>query len=271
MRRLKLILQYDGTRYSGWQKQNGSATLQESLEKTITKLTRETVTLQGASRTDAGVHALGQVAHFDDAGRFPLGKYAQALNALLPDDVAVISAEEVPATFHARFDAQAKWYRYRVRNLSRKTIFNRSYAWQITVPLDLQKMQQAAASFIGEHDFTSFKTFSSQNRDTSNLRTISKLDIAQKGEEILFDIEGNGFLYKMVRGMVGSLVEVGRGKFPPEWIREVLEKRDRPAAGPNAPAHGLFLMQVYYAAGEVAKRIDFSHSNLISFVDFSEL
>lgn len=245
MRRIKLVLQYDGTGYSGWQRQPGATTIQGELEKALEQVTQEKIETFGASRTDAGVHALGQTVHFDDAGKFNLKQYLPALNSVLPDQIGVVSAQKVSNDFHARFDPEKKWYRYHIFCGRNKPIFRKNAAY-LVVPLDLKAMQEAASYLVGEHDFTSFKTLTEENKDQNAVRTLFDIDIKRGGEEVLIDIWGNGFLYKMVRGLVGTLVEVGRGKEEPKWVKKVLKAKDRQKGGKNMPPEGLFLMQVFY-------------------------
>ncbi len=249
MRRVKLGIQYEGTEYSGWQRQAGARTVQGELEKALRELTQEEIETFGASRTDAGVHALGEVAHFDDSGKFPLERYVLALNSLLPEDIGILSAEEVSANFHARFDPIKKWYRYHIYVGKEKPVFQRRTALHITIPLNIEAMQKAGAYLIGKHDFTSFKTLTPGNQEQEAIRTLFRVDVKKEGEMVLFDIEGDGFLYKMVRGIVGTLLEVGRGKETPAWVKKGLEARDRQKTGANLPPEGLFLMQIFYKKG----------------------
>lgn len=250
MRRFKLILQYNGSGYSGWQRQQSGKTVQGELESALFKITGESITSFGASRTDKGVHALGQTVHFDDKGRFPTEQYLRALNAVLPEDIGVVSVEEVSATFHARFDAKKKWYRYFIYNSAKKPVFLRDMATHESFPLNFPAMTEAAKHLIGTHDFTSFKTLSDENLNQDPVRTLMRLDLSRSGDWIWFDLEGDGFLYKMVRGVIGTLAEVGRGRQNAGWVREVLAARDRQKAGPNFPGTGLYLMQVFYSEEE---------------------
>ena len=249
MRRVKLVIQYEGTHYSGWQRQPGANTVQGELEKALRELTQEAIETFGASRTDAGVHALGQVAHFDDAGKFPIERYQPALNALLPEDIGVLSAQEVSQNFHARFDPVKKWYRYYIYVGKEKPIFQRRTAIQIRAPLNIEAMQKAGAYLVGTHDVTSFKSLTPDNQEKDSVRTLFRVDVKKEEAMVIVDIEGDGFLYKMVRGIVGTLLEVGKGKETPEWVKTVLEARDRQKAGANLPPEGLFLMEIFYKKG----------------------
>ncbi len=246
MRRIKLVLQYDGTNYSGWQRQTNALTIQEELEKALELITNKKIETFGSSRTDAGVHALGQTVHFDDDGTFPVLKYVSALNSTLPDEIGVLSAVEVDPKFHARFDPVKKWYRYHIYCGKPKPIFKSRTSAHLLYPLDLDAMREAAQHLIGKHDFTSFKSLTEENKEQDGVRTLFDIEIKRGGEMVLVDIWGDGFLYKMVRGLVGTLVEVGRGKETSDWAKKALEAKDRRKAGKNMPAEGLFLMQVFY-------------------------
>lgn len=249
MRRIKLVIQYDGTDYSGWQRQPGKNTIQGEIDKAISTLTDETIVTVGASRTDAGVHALGQTAHFDDSGKFDLTRYKHALNSILPDDIGIVSVEAVDPNFHARFDPVKKWYRYYIYKGDLKPVLQLRTSVAVAYSLNIEKMKEAAFMLEGKHDFTSFKTVTDQNLDQGAERTLFRCEVHKDGEMILFDIEGDGFLYKMVRALVGTLIEVGRGKEKPGWVKSVLEAQDRQKAGPNMPPQGLFLMEVFYKKG----------------------
>jgi len=244
-RNIRLVIEYDGTRYGGWQRQKNSITIQQRLEEAIEKIVHEHVNVIGAGRTDAGVHALAQVANFRTTSRIPAAKFVSATNAHLPKDIAVRGADEVPLDFHARYDAQARHYRYTILNDPVRTAIGRSYAYRVWPPLDLGPMQEAAHGLLGEHDFSAFETESSPERQS--VRRIERADLSRAGPYVLFDVVGNAFLYNMVRAIVGTLIQVGRGKITPHEFQDVLATRDRTFAGPNVPAHGLCLVQVRYA------------------------
>ncbi len=249
MRTIKLTLAYDGTAYAGWQVQSpGHVAVQEMLEKAIFRVTGEKVRVMASGRTDAGVHALGQVASFRTASRLPGDVLVRALNANLPDDVAMLQAVDVAGGFHATLDAVRKRYRYVIHNAPVRDVFRRGHAWHCPVPLDMESMDRAARPLVGTHDFSSFQTAGSR-RQTS-VRTIFDLAVKRgEGESrclILLEVEGDGFLYNMVRTIVGTLVQIGLGNRPESWVAEVLAARDRRTAGRTAPAHGLFLVEVRY-------------------------
>lgn len=245
---LKLTVAYDGTAYSGWQIQPNLPTVQGTLAEAWQAITGEAITLTASGRTDAGVHALGQVVGLATASNLPPERLRQGLNAKLPDDIVVLSVEAAPANFHATHDALQKLYRYQIHNSRVRPLLDRRYRWHLPQPLDVAAMQAAAALLVGRHDFASFETTGSER--SSTVRTLSHVGVGQggpAGTEIDIDVCGDGFLYNMVRGIAGTLVEVGRGAREPEWTTEVLAARDRRAAGPNAPALGLVLMRVDYA------------------------
>jgi tRNA pseudouridine38-40 synthase len=246
--KLKLVIAYDGAAYAGWQVQKTGTGVQEKVEGALAKLFPRQPRLHSASRTDTGVHALGMVAHFEvPAGEFKMSahKLALALNAWLPQDVRVVSAARAPEKFHARFDATGKQYRYFVWNHTAMNPLRRHTAWQVTRPLDVPAMRAAAPLLVGRHDFKSFAA--SRNYEmASTVRTLARCDIRKSGRLLTFVIEGDGFLYKMCRGIVGTLVQIGLGKFPPGEIRRMLAKKDRRVAGMTAPAQGLVLWKVFY-------------------------
>jgi tRNA pseudouridine38-40 synthase len=255
MSSFKLTLAYDGTEFSGWQAQPERRTVQGELERAWREITGETVRLQVAGRTDAGVHAAGQVASVESATRIPLEALTLGLNAKLPEDVAVRSVELAPDGFHATHDAKRKRYRYTLYNDSRRPVFLRRYVWHIPTPLDIAAMNAAAQLLVGTHDFVSFQSTGSEREST--VRTIFAASVrqgraGQGGADVeadslvLIEVEGDGFLYNMVRAIAGTLVDVGRGKRASEWIAEVIAARDRCAAGQTAPAHGLTLLHVQY-------------------------
>lgn len=249
--KLKLIIAYDGTAYEGWQVQKIGTGVQEKVEAALAKLFPSAPRVHSSSRTDTGVHALGMAAHLEvpRAGiRMTPRKLLLALNAHLPEDVRVMAVARVSEKFHARFDARGKQYRYFVWNHAAMNPLLRATAWHVTRPLDLKAMRAAALLFVGRHDFQSFAANPGYKKE-STVRTLTRCDIKKSGLQLTFIIEGDGFLYKMCRGIVGTLVQVGLGKFPAEEIKTMLAKRDRRVAGMTAPAHGLVLWKVFYRKG----------------------
>ena len=271
----RVVLAYDGTDFVGWQRQAAGVSVQGLLEEALRELDERDVAVTGAGRTDAGVHALGQVAAFSIERPLTTDAVVRALNARLPDAVRVLSAEEALPSFHARFDARAKSYRYRICNADVISPFERRYAWHVPGALDGAAMRAAAQMLEGVHDFAAFQSTGSNVRTTEREIFSSRLQIADcrlqidwaiKSAEsaesaesaicnsqsaiIAYEITGSGFLRHMVRAIVGSIVEVGRGRHPPEWMAEVLASRDRGRAGPTAPAGGLFLVSVTYGVVE---------------------
>lgn len=244
MANIKLRLQYDGTCYHGWQAQKNLRTLQGQIVASIKKMTGEEVNLIGASRTDKGVHALGQVANFHTTTSIGAPAFLKGLNSLTPEDILILEAKVVPEDFNARFCAKSKIYVYQIFNAPRPSIYHRRFCWFLHSSLDLLAMRKAARYLIGEHDFKSFQTGSSNSQ--SSVRTIYSLHITQKRSFIWIFIKANAFLYRMVRNIVGTLVEVGQKKRKAEEIISILAARDRKVAGNTAPACGLFLLRVYY-------------------------
>jgi len=247
--KFKLTVAYDGTAYEGWQVQKIGTGVQEKLEAALAKLFSSQPRVHGSSRTDAGVHALGMVAHFEVPRaefKMPLRKLPLALNAWLPEDIRVLAAARVPARFHARFDATGKQYRYFVWNQPGMNPLLRHTAWHVPRKLDLAAMRAAARRFVGKHDFRSFAANPGYAR-RSTVRTLTRCDLRRSGALLTFILEGDGFLYKMCRGIVGTLVQVGLGRYTAADIPRMLAGRDRRAAGMNAPAHGLVLWKVFYA------------------------
>jgi tRNA pseudouridine38-40 synthase len=246
--KFKLIIAYDGTGYEGWQLQKIGTGVQEKVEAALAKLFPSAPRVHSSSRTDTGVHALGMVAHFEVSpaeAKFSSRKLVLAVNAHLPEDVRVMSATRVPEKFHARFDARGKQYRYLVWNHAVMNPLLRITAWHVPRKLDLELMRTAARLFVGKHDFQSFTANPGYTRE-STVRTLTRCEIKRSGAQLTFVIEGDGFLYKMCRGIVGTLVQVGLGKFPANQVGVMLAKRDRRVAGMTAPAHGLVLWKVYY-------------------------
>lgn len=244
---LKLIVAYDGTAYSGWQFQPDKPTVQGALEATWQSLTQETLRVTAAGRTDAGVHALGQAVGLATETRLTNEDLHRGLNALLPEDIAVVTVEDARENFHATYDAVGKRYRYHIHNSRSPSVFTRHYAWHYPQPLDAIAMHAAGQGLIGRHDFSSFETAGSERPDS--IRTIHELVVCRGKDEIdriTIDVAGDGFLYNMVRTIVGTLVEVGTTKREVTWPAEVLTARDRRNAGQTAPPHGLFLVTVDY-------------------------
>lgn len=252
MRHLRLVVQYDGTHYAGFQVQPDRPTVQGALEQALGKLLGETVRITGASRTDAGVHACGQVVTFTTENVIPLERIVPALNAALPRDIAAMGADEVPEEFHPRFRALRKQYLYRILNRPLPSPFIGRYAWHVPQTLDPDAMQQAAAVLVGEHDFAAFRAAGGSAKTT--VRDLHELTVRrnddrtmrQHGEIIEISVSGNAFLYMMVRIIVGTLVEVGLGKLTPQQVQEILQSRDRDRAGATAPPQGLTLMRIEY-------------------------
>jgi tRNA pseudouridine38-40 synthase len=244
MRNLKLLLAYDGTDFSGWQRQRDRRTVQQVLEEAIGELTGVLPSTNASGRTDAGVHALGQVVHFFTAAEHTPEVFVKALNAMLPPDIRMKQAWDVPQSFHATFDAKTKLYRYVIDNGPIADPFQLRYADHVYQALDIEAMNRGAAALIGRHDFHSFET-NWPNR-TSSVRTITHLAISRMGRFVWIDVEADGFLYNMVRSITGTLVLVGLGRRPKGWVAEALAAEDRSAAGPTAPPQGLFLVRVNY-------------------------
>ena len=244
-RTIKLTLQYDGTDYVGWQRQAEGVSIQGLLEDALKPIEGAAVTVHGAGRTDAGVHALGQVASVTLTATIDATILARALNAVLPLDVRVASAEVMPDDFHARFSATGKTYRYRIVNGPIASPFVRRYVWHVTPKLDLDAMRQASRVLVGTHDFAAFQ--GTGTTVASTFRTIRRLEIAGlKRSGLQIEIEGDGFLRHMVRNIAGTLVEIGLGRWPADAMPNILASRDRSRAGTTAPAHGLFLVEVRY-------------------------
>ena len=244
MRRIKLTVAYDGTNYCGWQLQPNGVTIEEILNGTLSELLKEPVCVIGASRTDSGVHALGNVAVFDTESRIPGEKLCYAVNQKLPEDIRVLESEEVPLDWHPRKQNSVKTYEYKILNCRISVPTRRLYAHFCYYSLDVEKMRQGAAYLLGEHDFKSF--CSNKRMKKSTVRRIDQIGIHADGTKVVFTYTGNGFLYNMVRILTGTLLEVGLGKRRPEEMKAVLEARNREAAGATAPPEGLFLMQVEY-------------------------
>jgi tRNA pseudouridine38-40 synthase len=263
-RNLKVILSYDGSEFAGWQVQPGLPTIQGTLASAIGRLTGEKVLPQGSGRTDAGVHALAQVASFITSSTIPVGNWIKALNDILPASIRVLEVSEIAPDFHARKSARAKTYRYRIYRGAICPPFLARYVWHYPYPLDEDAMMQAAAVVVGEHDFVSFAAVdpervarlnhdhgghggSQRQVESSNVRTVFCSAWVRENDELIYTIRGNGFLHHMVRNLVGTFLLVGKGTLTAENVQRILAKRDRAAAGPTAPAQGLYLMNVEYS------------------------
>lgn len=245
MKRIKLTVAYDGTNYCGWQIQPNGVTVQEILEGALSELLKEEIHIMGASRTDAGVHALGNVAVFDTGARMPGDKYSYALNTRLPADIRIQESREVSSDFHPRFAKTVKTYEYRILNRRFPDPTRRLYSFFYYYPLDEERMRRGAAYLVGEHDFKSFCNVRTQAEST--VRRVYDIQVERDaGDVITIRIRGNGFLYNMVRIIAGTLLKTGMGQMEPEAVRTALEARDRQAAGPTAPARGLTLVGIEY-------------------------
>jgi tRNA pseudouridine38-40 synthase len=247
LRNIRLTLQYDGTNYFGWQRQASTcATIQTIVEKTLGNILQEKVHIIAAGRTDTGVHARQQIANFKTSNLISLLKLKHALNSLLPDDIRVAAISIVPLNFHSRFNAREKTYQYTILNRPYADVFFRNLVYHYGIAkLDISRMRAAARLLVGRHDFTSFRA-TGTNRSKSNVRMIKRINISQKDGLIVIQVTGEGFLYKMVRGIAGTLIEIGRGKLPIQSIRSILSAKNRTHAGPTAPASGLCLLRVKY-------------------------
>ncbi|MFQ5780048.1 MAG: tRNA pseudouridine(38-40) synthase TruA [Nitrospiria bacterium] len=241
---IKLTMAYDGTYYHGWQRQSRLTTIQGTLERALRRLTGRSIRLNGAGRTDAGVHAFGQVAHFVSATPFDMRGWVRALNALLPDDVVVHSAETVPDAFHARFSAKGKTYAYFIHNGERRSPHCRRTAWFVPYKLNPHKMRAAAKVLIGDHDFTSFCASNGEGR--GRRVCLKRIRIEKREDQITITLEAPRFLQYMVRNIVGLLVEIGKGRRRVDEVSTILKSKDRRMAGPTAPPQGLFLVKVAY-------------------------
>lgn len=244
MKRYLCTIAYDGTQFNGYQIQPQGRTVQAELETALKNMHKQPVKVTASGRTDASVHAKGQVIHFDSSLNIPVGKWEIALNRLLPEDIAVHRVEQVANSFHARFDAVGKEYRYFLRLSQEKDPFTRFYQYHYPHPLDLCAMEEASNHFIGTHDFTSFCSAKTEVQD--KVRTINEISLTKQEDTLMIRFVGNGFLYNMIRILVGTLLEVGSGKRTPETMSELLAARDRNVAGKTAPPHGLYLWEVFY-------------------------
>lgn len=244
MSRIRLIIQYDGSEYAGWQRQANHMTVQQRIEEALAKLTGKHTGITGASRTDAGVHARGQVAHFDTDASIPPQRYWLALNTHLPPDIRIVDSYAVDPDFHARFHARRKQYTYRIYNAPCAPAIGRQYMWHVIPPLDAEKMHLAAQQIVGAHDFTACMASGGESKDF--VRTMDLASVTQEGNVLTFTIQGNGFLYNMVRILAGTLCYIGYDKLPPECITRALESGNRLDLGITAPPQGLTLEWVEY-------------------------
>lgn len=244
LRHFALKLEYDGTHFFGWQFQGAGRTVQAEIEAVLKSVVGHRVVVHGSGRTDSGVHALAQIASFRVRTRLTARNFLRALNGMLPDDVAVLDVWETDPSFHARFSAKSKTYRYRVLNRRPRSALDRAYSWRVKIPVELEPMRAAALELVGTHDFRAFCSEPATRFTTT--RTVYRLELERTGDYIIFTIEADGFLYNMVRTIVGTLLLVGTGKMSLESFRDVIRSRDRRLAGPTAPAHGLFLVEVRY-------------------------
>ncbi|MDP2939128.1 MAG: tRNA pseudouridine(38-40) synthase TruA [Candidatus Omnitrophota bacterium] len=254
MRNIKLTLEYEGTNFCGWQTQKVRSqksevrsqrrTVQETLENALKRILNEKIKLIGSGRTDSGAHALGQVANFKTNSRLSVADIKRALNAVLPADIAIKKIEEAPSDFHSRFDVKSKIYRYTILNSPIRSVMQRNFYYFYPYKLNLNAMRQAARLLLGRKDFKSFQV--SDKRYRSSKRHIKNISLKKEGNFINFDIEADGFLYKMVRSIVGTLMEVGQGKLKPKDLQKILIQKNRKFAGPTVPAKGLTLVKVIY-------------------------
>ncbi len=245
MRRIRLVVAYDGTNYCGWQIQPNGITIEEVLNRELSRITGEKIQVIGASRTDSGVHALGNVAVFDTESRIPPERFSYALNQRLPEDIVAARSEEVPQDWHPRYqDKIRKTYEYHIYNAKTPDPLKRKYATFVSFPLDIGKMREAAEYLVGEHDFASFCNIRTNALNT--VRTVEEASIVKDGADITVRVRGDGFLYNMVRIIAGTLIRVGRGFYAPERVKEILEEKERTAAGVTAPPNGLVLVGIEY-------------------------
>ena len=244
MRNIKLTIEYDGKDFYGWQKQPNKLNIQGEIEKAIYNITKEEVDLIGSGRTDAGVHALGQIANFKTNSNISIEKLPLAINSQLKNSIIIKKAEVVDERFHSRYNAKQKTYRYIINNSQCGTAIYRNLEYCFPIELDVEKMKEATKYFEGEHDFKAFK--SSGTSGKNSVRTIYKAIVKKEGERIIIELTGNGFLYNMVRIISGTLLEVGMGKIAPDEIENIIESKDRQKAGKTLPAHGLYLVEVLY-------------------------
>lgn len=246
MRNIKLTIEYDGREYNGWQKQPTHLNIQGEIERAIQNVTGKEVELIGSGRTDAGVHAFGQVANFKIDSEFPIEKMPIAFNSQLKKSIRIKKAEEVSEEFHSRYDCHRKTYAYIIENSDQGSAIYRNLTYHVPQILDVENMKKAASYLVGKHDFSSFK--SSGTSSKSSIRTIYEAQVIKEQERVVIQLTGNGFLYNMVRIISGTLVEVGLGNIKPEQMKEIIESKDRQQAGKTLPAHALYLMDVDYTS-----------------------
>lgn len=244
MRNIKLIIEYDGKKFGGWQKQPNKLNIQGEIEKAIEEITGEAVELNASGRTDAGVHSLGQTANFKTNSEIDISKMAIAINSKLKQSIRIIKAEEVDEKFHARYSCKGKKYKYVINNSKYGSAIYRDLEYHMPIKLNVEAMQKGIKYFEGEHDFKGFKASGTSSK--SSVRTIYSAKVIEDGERIIIELEGNGFLYNMVRIISGTIVDVGLGKIKPEEIPEIIESKDRTRAGKTLPPQGLYLVEVYY-------------------------
>jgi len=243
MPRIRLVIQYDGTNYVGWQTQPNGIAVQQVIEKELAKLTGERTVLHASGRTDSGVHALAQVAHFDASSRIPADKFCYALNTGLPRDIRIVYSDMAEG-FHSRFDVEKKHYRYTVHNAPHAGAFTRNTALHVHYPLNFELMHKAAEDILGEHDFVAFKSTGTELEST--VRTIYSSAWSREGDLLYYDVSGSGFMYNMVRILVGTMLDIGMGRREADAMKKALQSGDRKDAGATAPAHGLMLYRVEY-------------------------
>lgn len=244
IRNIKLIIEYDGTNYSGWQRQSNATCIQEAIEKAIFKITSENVEVFGASRTDKGVHAKAFIANFHTESSIIGSKFKMAINSKLPDDITIINSEEVDLQFHSRYNSKGKTYSYTILNREQKPAILRNYVYHVSKNIDVRAMQEGAKFLIGEHDFQSFRNLGSSAKTT--IRTVKDIEIVSENNFIKFYISADGFLYNMARIIVGTLLDVGTGKLLPSDVKLILDSKDRKKAGRAVPGKGLCLEEVFY-------------------------
>lgn len=244
LRNIKLTIEYDGTGYFGWQKQKDKKTIQETIERILEKILQEKIKLVGSGRTDSGVHAKGQIANFKTNSKLKIKNIQAALNSLLPKDICIVRIEEVPLNFHSQYDVKSKIYRYTVLNSFHRLPLSERHSYFFPCRLDVRSIQREAKLFLGEHNFRSFQN--SDKKEKNSVRKIKNLKIKKERDFIYFDIEANGFLKGMARNIVGSLLEIGRGRFKEGVLKKILDQKDRRKAGPSVPAKGLCLLRVNY-------------------------
>jgi len=245
MHKYKIIIEYDGTQFVGWQKQENGNSIQQSIEKAIEKITSEKVNVFGAGRTDSGVHAMGQAAHFDISKNISLDTIRDGVNQQLrPLPISILKVEKAEEKFHARFSAILRCYKYNIINRRSPLTLNKNFAWGVFKKLDINRMREATNFFVGEYDFNAFRSIDCQSK--TSIKTIQSCNLENNNDNILINISAKSFLHSQVRIIVGTLVEVGKGKIEPQEIKKIIESKDRSRAGPTAPAHGLYLIKVEY-------------------------